>query len=73
MSEWISVKDRLPNDTTRVLVLRYDYVTDTPFVDILWYEKGEWWNRHFRGDYAVTHWMPLPMPPKGLTRKETDR
>lgn len=64
--EWISVKDkgRKPETGERYLVVRYDYVTKTPFKDILWYDKGTWWNRQHGGDYAVTHWMPLPELPK---------
>lgn len=62
--QWISVKDRLPGDISRCLVCRYDFVTDTSFIDILWYEAGTWWNRLFTGDFAVTHWMPLPDAPK---------
>lgn len=65
--EWISVEDRLPEDGTRNLVTRYDFVTNTPFYDLLWLDNGEWWNRQYAGDYAVTHWMPLPEPPKGGT------
>ena len=64
VQEWISVKDRLPRDG-RYLTVRYDQVTRSSFVDILWFERGDWWNRHYPGDYAVTHWMPLPEPPKG--------
>ena len=63
MAEWISVKERLPENGTRCLVVRYDYVTDTPFVDMLWFDNS-WWNRINSGDYAVTHWMPIPEPPK---------
>lgn len=64
---WISVrdKDRKPETGTRYLVVRYDYVTKTSFKDILWYDKGTWWNRQHGGDFAVTHWMPLPELPKG--------
>lgn len=61
---WISVKDRLPEQTARCLVARWDSVTKTPFIDILWHENGVWWNRQHGGNYAVTHWMPLPEPPK---------
>lgn len=64
VQEWISVKDRLPRDG-RYLTVRYDQVTRSSFVDILWFERGDWWNRHYPGDYDVTHWMPLPQPPKG--------
>lgn len=63
VNEWISVKDRLPRDG-RYLTVRYDQVTRSSFVDILWFERGDWWNRHYPGDYGVTHWMPLPDPPK---------
>lgn len=62
--QWIPVTERLPQDGERALVMRYDYVTSTPFYDLLWFDNGEWWNRHFAGDYAVTHWMHLPEPPK---------
>lgn len=63
VQEWISVKDRFPKDG-RYLTVRYDQVTCSSFVDILWFERGDWWKRHYPGDYAVTHWMPLPEPPK---------
>ena len=61
---WISVKDRNPETGSRCLVVRYDQVTKTYFEDILWFDNGNWWNRHYDGDYAVTHWMPLPDLPK---------
>lgn len=63
-AKWIPVTERLPEQTSRCLVARWDYVTDKPFIDILWFEKGIWWNRLHVGNYAVTHWMPLPEPPK---------
>ena len=61
---WIPVTERLPKSAERYLVMRFDYVAKAPFYDLLWFENGRWWNRHFEGDYAVTHWMPLPEPPK---------
>lgn len=68
MSEWISVKDRLPEQGKRYLVNRYDGVTKTYFTDILWHDAHDlWWNRLYSGDYKVTHWMPLPEPPKEET------
>lgn len=72
MSEWIKVNDRLPEDG-RYLVARYDYVTKTFLTDILWYEKGTWWNRLFTGDYAVFAWMPLPEMPLPELYKEVSR
>lgn len=61
---WIPCSERLPEGVNRCLVFRYDYVTKTRFVDILWLEHGSWWNRLHGGNYAVTHWMPLPEPPE---------
>lgn len=62
--EWIPVSERLPEDG-RWLVTRFDFVTNTCFLDILWYEKGVWWNRQYAGDFAVTAWMPLPESYRG--------
>lgn len=59
MSKWISVDERLPKDDSVVLVLdNNEYI-------IGWYKDGSFgeWN----GVYElrqVTHWMPLPDPPK---------
>ena len=59
MSEWISVKERLPEEEERVLVYldsnRSYTKTDT---DRLINSKWVRWGRD------VTHWMPLPEPPK---------
>ena len=80
MGEWISVEDRLPNADERVLVFGvgiYDgFIGDTviaitditdinPLFPSLKIEK-EWrspW-QYFLTDYKITHWMPLPEPPK---------
>ena len=63
VQEWISVKDRLPkNGKEDVLIaLRWGEV------DIGWCEDGRW-RSEFVNEYEdgeVTHWMPLPQPPKG--------
>lgn len=63
-TKWIPCSERLPHDVSRCLVCRYDYVTKTRFTDILWFESGIWWNRSHGGDYAVTHWKPLPELPE---------
>lgn len=61
MPEWISVKDRLPEEPGEVLVVLYGKV------GIAWYHGGE----QFETGSGlicyveeVTHWMPLPKPPK---------
>jgi len=61
-TRWIPCSERLPEEDGRYFVTRYDYVTDSPFVDILWYEKRTWWDRRIVGDFAVNAWMPLPEP-----------
>ena len=62
--KWIPCSEVLPKKDGRYQVTRHDYVTQTNFVDILWYEEGVWWNRQSIGDYAVTAWMPLSEPYK---------
>ena len=63
--KWIPVSEGLPKKDGRYQVTRHDDVTNTEFIDILWYEKNTWWNRQATGDYAVTAWMPLPEPWRG--------
>ena len=64
----ISVKDRQPENKTRNIVLRYDNVTKTHFVDILWFCGNGWFCNPLgfgAEDKSVSCWMPLPEPPKG--------
>jgi hypothetical protein len=63
MSEWISVKDRLPANRTSVLV----WCPERRNKYTAYWADGEW--THFAGFFSfveeeVTHWMPLPEPPK---------
>lgn len=69
VQEWISVKDRLPeysNDGFADAVL----VTDG-FVQHMAYFVGGEWRFAESGEikepmwYRITHWMPIPQPPKG--------
>lgn len=57
VSKWISVKDRLPEQYTDVIVL-YDFGR----VGVNWTNKENEFIEH--PDCKVTHWMPLPEPPK---------
>ena len=68
--QWIPCSERLPKKDGRYQVTRYDYVTNTEFIDILWYEENLWWNRHSTGDYAVIAWMPLPEPYRAERRAD---
>ena len=63
--EWISVKDRLPEPWKQVLIYsRYDFYEVALYIGI----QGKWrvtWNHDMLDANSVTHWMPLPQPPKG--------
>ena len=80
--EWISVKDRLPEEDGKYLVFEQSngrtntsvlrFAKDARKVDKYDF-KGRWKNAWYEydsewGHYtvnSVTHWMPLPKPPKG--------
>ena len=69
VQEWISVKDRLPENRDDVLVCR-TWWNETRNPQIGWYNDvaQEWQILDSDGYYPcgkVTHWMPLPQPPKG--------
>lgn len=52
---WVSVKDRLPKEKEHVLI----WIKDLCII-IDWIVNGKW----VVTDEIVTHWMPLPEPPK---------
>lgn len=62
---WVSVKDRLPEETGEYL-----FVYDNYYVTIGWFNayKAEWRLGLSRigpiGPENITHWMPLPESPK---------
>lgn len=72
MSEWISVKDRLPEADTPVLVTYLGYMDGIARTDgigiIRW---GVWYWYESEDDdnddeiiVRITHWQPLPEPPE---------
>ena len=64
VQEWISVDDRLPESiANRVLVV----CERSNGVFYAHYEKPFWINLETDKPFisTVTHWMPLPEPPKG--------
>jgi len=68
MSEWISVKDRLPEYDTKFLVY-----FESGNMSVKWWWAMEWdrWLYHVEknvGPDKITHWMPLPNPPDNKQR-----
>ena len=65
VQEWISVKDGLPEDWTDVLILsRFGFLETAVYTGA----PGKWrvgWNGDMLEANSITHWMPLPNPPKG--------
>ena len=68
--EWISVKDKLPEDEAPVLAyygfFRENDDLGTRFIGTLTFfvfDKNPHWQHESTGLF-VTHWMPLPEPPK---------
>lgn len=63
VQEWISVKDRLPEEGECVIVYdtREDYIGMWEFSGVAWYND----DYNPLGIDEVTHWMPLPDAPKG--------
>jgi hypothetical protein len=59
-SAWISVDERLPDKQAQYLI-----VDDEGYMEVaLWTRQFGWFSHVNRGN-KVTHWMPLPEPPKG--------
>lgn len=60
--QWISVDDRLPEFDTYILVFNgYQIVAE--------YLRNEFFRSGDNCVYGVTHWMPLPTPPKAISEK----
>ncbi|WP_298032179.1 DUF551 domain-containing protein [uncultured Dysosmobacter sp.] len=72
LTGWISVKDRLPekgNEDWYNIVLTKERSGDLPMRRIVKVGYWDWYHKRFWGfevgyGYTVTHWMPLPEPPK---------
>ena len=59
---WVSVKDRLPEVGVDVLTASKTECESYYMVDCI--VNGDWWLQAGEEVLPVTHWMPLPAPPK---------
>ena len=65
VQEWISVNDRLPEEKVDCIVhYKHAYCDNDDYwaIGICFYDGEKF---QFYPGYKVTHWMPLPDPPKG--------
>ena len=60
IQEWISVEERLPEKGGSYLV--FSSKSKTVFTAHYW--LSDRWANRANGQF-ITHWMPLPQPPKG--------
>ena len=64
---WISVEERLPNQNDGRLYICL--IVGGEYDQLSWYElcdfaEGRFWTQESASECHVTHWMPLPEPPK---------
>ena len=72
VQEWISVDDRLPDQSGEVLVIAsgspQKNITLNAAFELAEYDPYDGWIMEMWPEWedaVVTHWMPLPQPPKG--------
>lgn len=82
-NEWVSVEERppeFPGFLDRIMVIACDkngsvipMVRERTLVGYEWVERWLYpWNKIYDGP-EITHWMPLPKPPKGGLKNATNR
>ena len=59
VQEWISVKDRFPEENTTVIASTDNGIV---FQCLYVYDGWDLWEGN---EVNITHWQPLPQPPKG--------
>lgn len=64
IQRWIPVEERLPEEWEDVLVWsKYGFWEVAVYLGI----PGKWrvlWNHDMVDEHIITHWLPLPEPPK---------
>ena len=65
VQEWVSVNDRLPEEKVDCIVhYKHAYCDNDGYwaIGMCFYDGEKF---QFNSAYKVTHWMPMPEPPKG--------
>lgn len=63
-TKWIPVTERLPEDGVNVLWIKR--IDGSQMIAKYEKRRNVWTDGHYYGGMnGVTHWMPLPEPPKG--------
>lgn len=60
---WISVEERMPEHGESVAAI-IRYTEDAWDVVVGYVLNGEWYTAGHTPGFPITHWMPLPEPPK---------
>ena len=65
VQDWVSVDDRLPEEKVNCIVhYKHAYCDNDDYWEIgMCFYDGE--KFQLNPSYKVTHWMPMPNPPKG--------
>ena len=71
-SDWISIANKPPDIGQDVLVYYGSFIGDLMYVytylgDGIWEDEYGYWQK----DEPITHWMPLPKPPKEEENNES--
>lgn len=61
---WINAKEKMPESGKRYLVQIIEPLFGSKIIDIIRYDSGIWTYDGMPVQANVTHWMPLPEPPK---------
>ena len=68
VQEWISVEERLPENIGLYLVIEKHWLDGSRGIKIAKWNTVDWFTADRKSKEItprVTHWMPLPRPPKG--------
>lgn len=56
---WIPVSERLPERFEKVILCREGNIVEQGYRDV-----NDWWKVYGTRTKKITHWMPLPEPPR---------